>query len=117
MWDPLADIERRANAFNGYFVNLAFVRLLNASNNEEMCLQLNSARRDRSYSVLGETINLSVDTLGGYNIGDIQYHIVPLLFPIVPYAEYQFTVVANTSFGVGENLSSMTFNTLTAGEN
>ena len=68
MWDRLEDIERQANVFNGYFVNLAFVRLLAASNDEEMCLQLNSARRDRSYSILGETINLSVDTLGGYNI-------------------------------------------------
>ena len=88
-------------------------------NDEDMCLQLNSARRDLSHSVLGETISLPVDTLGGYNI--VRYTIVQFtsspLPPIVPHAEYRFTVIANTSFGVGENVSTMTFNTSTAGEN
>ena len=116
MWDRLADIERLARAFNGYFVTLKFTRLLAANNSEELCLRLNSAVRNQTIPVLGEMTSLSVDALGEHawlSSCGVYCIIVPL--PLVPYAEYQFTVVANTSFGVGENVSSFTFNTMTAG--
>ena len=73
MWDRLADIERLARGFNGYFGTLTFTRLLAVNNSEEMCLRLNSAVPNRTFPVLGEMTSLSVDALCEHSYHHVVY--------------------------------------------
>ena len=64
-WNPLAEIEIKARVFNSYFVTLTINRLLAEDNNQDVCLNENSAMRYQNFTRPGvENTSLQVVNLG-----------------------------------------------------
>ena len=118
-WDRLAEIEIKARRFNSYFVNLTIIRLLAEDNNQEVCLRENSAMQYQDFTRPGvENTSLQVFNLGkpsGHMLTSSYFTSNDFLSSAVPYTQYNYTVVAETSFGRGGNISSLSFNSMEAG--
>ena len=64
-WDRLAEIKIKARRFSSYFVTLTINRLLAEDNNQEVCLNENSAVRYQDFTRPGvENTSLQVVKLG-----------------------------------------------------
>ena len=118
-WDPLAEIEIKARRFSSYFVTLTINRLLAEDNNEEVCLNENSAMRYQDFTRSGvENTSLQVVNLGKPSCHMLTYFTSnDFLSSAVPHTQYNYTVVAETSFGRGDNISSLSFSSMQAGGN
>ena len=122
-WDRLAEIEIKARIFNSYFVTLTISRLLAEDNNQDVCLNENSAMQYQNFTIPGVD-NTSVLVV---NLGKPSCHMLTcsyftskindFLSFAVPHTQYNYTVVAETSFGRGDNVSSRSFSSMQAGEN
>ena len=120
-WDPLAEIEIKARVFNSYFVTLTINRLLAEDNNQEVCLNENSAMQYENFTIPGvDNTSILVVNLGKPSCHMLTYFtskINDFLSSAVPHTQYNYTVVAETSFGRGDNVSSLSFSSMQAGEN
>ena len=122
-WDRLSEIEIKARTFNSYFVTLTINRLLAEDNNQENCLKENSAMQYQDFTRPGvENTSLLVVNLGkpSCHMLTCSYFtskINDFLSSAVPHTQYNYTVVAETSFGRGDSISSLSFNSTETGEN
>ena len=118
-WDRLAEIEIKARVFNSYFVTLTIIQLLAEDNNQEVCLNESSAMRSQNFTRPGvENTSLLVVNLGKPSCHMLTYFTSnDFLSSAVPHTQYNYTVVAETSFGRGYNISSLSFSSMQAGKN
>ena len=120
-WDRLAGIEIKAHRFSSYFVTLTINRLLAEDNNQKVCLNENSAVQYQDFTRPGvENTSLQVVNLGkpsGHMLTCRHFTSNDFFSSAVPHTQYSYTVVAETSFGRGDNISSLSFSSMQAGEN